>query len=62
MGIANEKKVTIDSLSESKKGDPVMTTGLNGVGKLISPNVTRGDPSIDVGLTESDGRDTIPTL
>lgn len=55
----NEYKVSDGTLPLSDKGEPAIATGLNGVGKLMSPNVTVGEPPRDGGKTASDGKNTI---
>lgn len=61
-GILEEKETPKNTSSNAKKGDPTIPPGMNGVGKLISPNATNGLSLLRSGLSKTVGNDAMKSL
>lgn len=58
--VGHDKKAAAEGAdSEACVGDAAVSTGLNGLGKLITPKITICYSILSVGVAESDGWETL---
>lgn len=51
--------VTKDTLPNANEGETAVSTGVNGVGKLMMSKIALGSSCLKIGLTKPTGEDTI---